>query len=112
MASLPRITNAIETNNLIPYNNFEHVIMLLNFLVGFTFMLRSREEHHELLWKYFAFSKVILGKYIGRYKIELVNLIDKTEKVTIKNPEKRDNKGYLSAMKCTDNLSTCAVLLL
>ena len=53
-------------------------------------MLYGRDENHELLWKNFAFSKVISCKYIGRHKIELVNLINKTRKVAIENSERRE----------------------
>ena len=79
--------------------------MLFNFLLGFTFMLRGRDEYHELLWIFFSFSRIISGKYIGRHKFE----IDKTVKVTTENIEIRDNRGYLSAIECTDNPSTYVV---
>ena len=78
MALLPKIASAIKIGDQKPYDNFEHFKMLLNFLIGFTFMLCSRDEHHELLWKNLVFSKVISGKNIRRQKIELVNLNNKS----------------------------------
>ena len=49
MTSLPKISNEILIVNLKHHDNFEHLIMLLNFLIGFTFMLRGRDKHHEML---------------------------------------------------------------
>ena len=35
---------------------YKDMIMLLNFLIGVTFMLRERDEHKELCWSNFKFS--------------------------------------------------------
>ena len=98
--SFQKIGKAIKENKLRPYKNYKDVIMLLNFLIGLTFMLQGRDEHKELCWSNFKFSTVESGKFSGRRKVEIVFLLDKSCKVTISNIIRRDNKGCLDAIVC------------
>ena len=46
MASFAKICVALIEGWLKPYDNFSHLIMLVNFLMGVTFMLCGSEEQH------------------------------------------------------------------
>ena len=77
--------------------------MLLNFLIGVTFMVRRREEHKELCCSNFKFSTVESGKFAGRHKVEIISLLDESCKITIINTIRRDNKAYLDIVECLEN---------
>ena len=81
--------------------------MLVNFLMGGTFMLRWREERASLTWENIRFSNVSSGKFMGRRKLELVSLLDKTSQVSVTNPVHRDNTGVMDAAECVNDHSTC-----
>ena len=51
MASFAKVCEALREGWLKPYENFSHLTMLVNFLMGVTFMLRGREEQATLTWK-------------------------------------------------------------
>ena len=99
----------MKENKLRPFDNFEDMIMLLNFLIGVTFMLRGCDEHYELCWSNFKFSTVESGNFAGRRKVEIVSLLDKSCKVTITNTTRKDNKGCLDAIDCLENDMTYVV---
>ena len=109
MASFPKIVKAIKEGNLKPYDEYDDLILLVNFLLGVTFMLRGRKEHHTLTWRNFRFSKVASGKYAGRRKLELVSLQDKSCHVTVRNTVRRENTGFFDAVECIENPNTCVV---
>ena len=109
MASYPKIVSAIKAGELKPHTSYDDLIMLVNFLVGVSFMLRGRTEHALLNWSNFRFSKVVSGKYLGRTKLELVGLQDKSMHVSVKNPVRRDNTGCLDAVECIENKLSCVV---
>ena len=71
-------------------------------------MLRGGKEQASLLWSNFRFSTVTSGKFIGRRKLEIVNLQDKTMSVSVKNPTRRDSTG-MDVVECTKNINTCVV---
>ena len=72
-------------------------------------MLRGRAEHASLTWSNFRISKITSGKYLGRKKLEIVNLQDKCMHVSVKNPVRRDNSGCLDAVQCLENKHTYVV---
>ena len=56
--SFRKIDNTIDENKLRPFDAWKEMIMLLNFLIGVTFMLSGHDEHKELCWSNFKFSTV------------------------------------------------------
>ena len=51
MASFAKVLEALREGWLKQDKIFSHLIMLVNFLVGMTFMLRGQEEQATLTWK-------------------------------------------------------------
>ena len=88
-----------------PFTNYDDMILLINFLVGVSFILRGGKKQANLLWSYFRFSRVTSGKYTGHRKLVLQV---KTMSISVKNPTRRDNTG-LNVVKCTKNINTCVV---
>ena len=109
IASYNKIENAIKEGNIKPHSDYDDLMMLINFLVGVQFMLRGRNEHASLTWSHFRISEITSGKYLGRQKLELVNLQDKSMRVSVKHPVRRDNTGCLDAVQCLENKLTCVV---
>ena len=109
MASYSKIVQAIKVGNLKPYDEYNDLILLVNFLLGVTFMLRGRKEHHAITWSNFRFLTVASGKYTGHRKLEIVSLQDKSCHVSIRNTTRRDNTGYVDANECIENPNTCVV---
>ena len=101
--SFRKIDNTIDENKLRPFDAWKEMIMLLNFLIGVTFMLSGHDEHKELCWSNFKFSTVESGKFAGRRKVEIFSLLNKSCKVTI------TNKGCLDATEYLKNDMTCLV---
>ena len=109
MASYEKIDEAIKANRIMPYSNYDDMILLINFLVGVSFMLRGGKEHATLAWSNFRLSTVTEGKYVGRMKLEIVHLQDKSMSVSVRHPTRRDNTGCLDVVACSENKNTCVV---
>ena len=91
LAFYPKIDHAILANKIMHYSNYEDMILLIKFLVGKTLMLRGGKEHNNLAWSNYCVSMVTSGKYIGRKKLDTVNVEDKCMYVSVKNPSRHDN---------------------
>ena len=102
MASFAKICVALIEGWLKPYDNFSHLIMLVNFLMGVTFMLCGSEEQH---W----YWTVTSGEYEGRRKLKVVSLLDMTSQVFVTNPMRRGSIGVMDAAKRVNSHSTCIV---
>ena len=109
MASFAKVREALREGWLKPYKNFSHLTMLVNCLMGVTFMLCGQEEQATLTWKNIRFSNVTSCKLMGRRKLEIVSLLEKTAQVSVTNPMRHDNTGVMDAVKCVNNHSTCVV---
>ena len=72
------IVQFIKVGNLRLYNEYNYLILLVNFLLGVTFMLRGRKEHQAPTWSNFRFLTVASVKYSGCRKLEIVSLQDKS----------------------------------
>ena len=58
MASFSKITTAVMEGWIWPYENFSHLMMIVNFLLGVMFMLCGRKEHVTLIWSNIRISNV------------------------------------------------------
>ena len=87
----------------------DDLILLLNFFVGVHFMLRGRAKHANLTWSNFRILDITSVKYLGRKKLEIVNLQDKCMHVLVEHPVRRNNTGYLDTVQCLENKLTCVV---
>ena len=56
MAYFVKICVVLREGWLKPYGNFSHLTIIVNFLMGVTFMLRGREEQATLTWKNIRFT--------------------------------------------------------
>ena len=106
LGSYHKIDHVIKANRIMLYSDYDDMILLINFLVGVSFMMRGGNEHATLAWSNFWFLTITSGKYIGRKKLEISNLQDKTMSVYVKNPSCRDNTGCWDAVECTENKDT------
>ena len=109
MSSFDKVRQAINEEWLKPHENFSDLTLLINFLLGVTFMLRGRDEHCQLTWSNIQFSTVTSGRFLGRRKLQIVSLLDKTAQVSVTNPKRRDNTDAMCAVECLSNHSTCVV---
>ena len=107
--SFQKIGKAIKEKKSRPYDNYKDMIMLLNFLIWVTIKLQRHDEHEELCWSNFNLSIVESGKLSGRWKVEIVSLLDKKCIVTITNTTRRDSKGSLDTIEYLENDTTCIV---
>ena len=106
---LHKIENAIKEGKIKPYTVYDDLILLVNFLVGVHFMLRGRAEHENITWSNFRISEITSGKYLGRKKLEIVNLQDKCMHVLVKHPVRCGNTRCLDTVQCLENKLTCVV---
>ena len=84
--SFKKVEEAIKTQSLRPYKDHKHLLYLLNFLIGVTFMLWGEKEHENLTWSNIRFSIVTSRKYSGQKSIKVINLEDKKQHATVKIP--------------------------
>ena len=108
LASYHKIDAVIRANRIMPFTNYDDMILLINFLVKVSFMLQGGKEQANLLWSNFRSFRVTSGQSIGCRKLVSVNLQEKTVSVSVKNPTRGDNTG-LEIVKCTENINTCVL---
>ena len=109
ISSFDKIGIAIKEGKIKPYTVYDDLILLVNFLVGVHFMLRGRAEHENITWSNFRISEITSGKYLGRKKLEIVNLQDKCMHVLVKHPVRCGNTRCLDTVQCLENKLTCVV---
>ena len=109
LAFYPKIEEAIKSNKIMSYTNYNNMFMLFKFLVGVLFILRGGKEQAGLTRSNFCLLNVTSGKYLGRKKLEKVNLQDKSMSVSVKDLTWLDNTGYLDVVEYTENKHTSCV---
>ena len=72
-------------------------------------MLRWGKEQANLTWSIFRLMTVTSGKYVGRMKLEIVHLQDKSKSVSVKKTTRCDNTWCLDVGACPENKNTCVV---
>ena len=100
--SFKKVEEAIKTRSLCHYKGHKHLLYLLNFLIGVTFMLQDRKEYKNLTWSHIRFSTVTPDGKVS-------NLKDKKRHVIVKNPTHHDSSSHMDAVESINNKYTCIV---